>query len=173
MKTRVLLLILVWMIGAVDLSAHEMGHPANAYRAIATLTVVPGSCVSFRVTGARVFLSSDTLAWLSGNSSKQNKTEPSAGLAGERASLLLDAVSLELDNLGCAKITFADASQREYAEYLVGQLIEDKQAAIIRDGAVRPELWIVVHDYDRPLGGTRDFEFLGGGVFFSLVTWVS
>lgn len=172
MKFRLLLLILIWMVGAVDISAHQIG-PANGYRTIAPLTEIVGSCVSFRVTGARILLSRSTLVWLSRNTAHQDRTYPLSRLAGERATLLLGAASTTLDELGCAKIVFDDASQREYAAYLVGQFIEDKQAVVVRDRAVRPESAIVVHDYDRALGGTRDFEFIGGGVFFSLVTWES
>ncbi|WP_445145076.1 hypothetical protein [Dyella sp. Tek66A03] len=139
------------------------------------LTVIPHPCASVRVTGARILLSQNTLDDLSRNRipTYQNEAQRLALIAGDRARLLLDGMSSETDESGCAKITLGEAFPQRDALYLVGQLLEGGQAVVVRDGTMRPELKIVIHDYNVRLSGERSFEFLGGGVFFSLLTWVS
>jgi hypothetical protein len=173
MKIGMAMAALLLMAGVTHVAATERQH--DIHRTVALLASMPTPCVSIQGSGARILLSRTDLIALDANHGQTYQTEAErlAMIAGNRAKSLLDAISSSRDASGCAEISFANGTDKQESMYLVGQLLEQGKAMVIRDGATQPELKIVVHDYNTPIMGTRSFEFVEGGAFLSYGTWVA
>ncbi|WP_233841771.1 hypothetical protein [Dyella sp. 2HG41-7] len=103
------------------------------------------------------------------------EAERLALIAGDRAAVLLESKSSDRDASGCfiASLSREPNTRRFDVMYLVGQLIENGQAVILRDGSLQPESKIVIHDHNDLMSGWRSYEYVDGGKFLSVTTWIT
>ena len=175
MRAGILFAIIVSLASGVGFAGQPPIVQGGTYRTVVTSIVALRPCISIEGSGARIVLSENQLKDLSRNKGRTYQTEPErlARIAGDRAALLLGAVSSGQDASGCYVVSLDPTYPRSDAKYLVGQLIETGDAIIIRDGSNRPETSVVIHDFNAGLAGYRNFEFTGGGTFFSYLIWIS
>lgn len=144
------------------------------YRTIIPLTVVPYPCLSVPAQGARILLSKADLAAISASDaqdSQKDRKQRLAFLAIGRARKLLEKASAE-DDLGCAAVSLDHTLEDSDSLFLVGSLLEEGKAAVVRSGSHTPEAKILMEDYGEGASVER-FRLVDGTVFFSLTLWVS
>ncbi|WP_445145028.1 hypothetical protein [Dyella sp. Tek66A03] len=175
MRPGIIVVALAWLMSGVCIATDGPGSPEHTYQTVAAEIVVKRSCVSVKGKGARILLSKNELIELSRNQGRPywSEEERLALIAGNRAAILLDSLTSDQDASGCSLVSLGDFKHQLDAMYLVGRLIEKGGAVIIRDGSRRAETSVVIHDYNGHVSGFRSYDFVGGGTFLSIPTWVS
>lgn len=165
---------LAWLASFAGYAA-QLPAPPPGHRILAVSTMASRPCVSIQGVGARILLSENELRELSLRHGQPYASEDErlARIAGDRAALLLGALSDGRDASGCRWSSVAGPGPNHDAVYLVGDLIENGHAMVIRDGASRPEVQVVVRDANGAGSGFRYFELLDGTAFFSFMTWIT
>lgn len=91
-------------------------------------------------------------------------------LASGRARELLALLAPGRDRFGCQRLSGEPSLE---TQFLVGWMLEDGRAAVLKSGSRRPEPTILVRRTDTLIMGYENFLLLDGTVVWGYSVWVS
>ncbi|HEV7776883.1 MAG TPA: hypothetical protein VGO76_08465 [Luteibacter sp.] len=167
-------ILMIGLLSVIGVPVADAKGVSDQGHTIVLSTLMPAPCISFKADGARILMSRSALEELRSKADPAYQTEDErlALIAGNRAGILLEAASTTLDPSGCADIEQGGTGYTNDAVYLVAQLVQDGQAAVVRDGRSLAESTIVVRDFNSELMGMRSLQFADGKAFLTFQTWI-